>query len=134
MQTVSTRVKPPVILSAFGIARVLLLILTVLLCLHLAGVVLEGGLLYDSRLTRLVVRYFNFNGEENVPAFFSSLLLTFAAVMLYVIYHLHESWKRSSDNKYWLLLSLVFIFMAIDESVQLHEHIAEFVRPSLKMI
>ncbi|WP_299820644.1 multidrug transporter [uncultured Pontibacter sp.] len=120
-----------IILSAPGVAKKLSLIMLLLLCLHSMGVVLESILGDESRPTRILVRYFDFNGEENVPAFFSSVNLLAAAGLLYLIYCVSSNRELANGKRYWLFLSFIFVFMAIDESVQLHEHIAEFVRPRL---
>jgi len=118
-------------LSAVGVAKSLFMIIMLLLCLHSLGVVLESVIGYESRLTRLLVRYFDFNGEENVPAFFSSVILLLAAGLLYLIYRLSRRLPTHNGKRYWLGLVFVFVFMAVDESTQVHEHIAEFVRPKL---
>ncbi|MEJ8802181.1 multidrug transporter [Pontibacter sp. H249] len=130
--TASTNGFQTLKLSATSIAKGLMAVVLLLLCLHITGVLLEAVFDYDSRLTRIIVRYFDFNGEENVPAFFSSVLLLTAAALLYLIYLVHKkSMKSGSGKRYWLVLSFIFAFMAVDESVQIHEHIAEFVRPQL---
>lgn len=127
----SKNVAPALTLSAGSVAKVLLGIVLILLCLHLVGVILESILVYESRVTRIVVRYFDFNGEENVPAFFSSVILLVAAGLLYFIYLASSKAKVRNGKRYWLTLAFIFVFMAIDESVQVHEHVAEFVRPQL---
>lgn len=117
--------------SAADVAKGLLLVVCVLFCMHSIGLILESILQYDSRFTRLTIRYFDFNGEENVPAFFSSVNLLAAAFLLYLIYWTNKGKSKRMDRRYWLALAVIFAFMAIDESVQVHEHIAEFVRPRL---
>ncbi|MBW7467549.1 multidrug transporter [Pontibacter aydingkolensis] len=118
-------------MSATGVAKRLLLVVGLLFCLHSTGVVLESILEYESRVTRIIVRYFDLNGEENVPAFFSSVILLAAACLLLLIYRTSKYTGRHKGNGYWLALAVIFVFMAVDESVQIHEHIAEFVRPQL---
>lgn len=112
-------------ISAKGVAKGLLVVVGLLFFLHSTGVVLESILEYESRVTRIMVRYFDFNGEENVPAFFSSVILLLAAGLLLLIYRASQSTGSNKSNGYWLALTVVFVFMAVDESVQIHEHIAE---------
>ena len=66
-----------------------------------------------------------------MPAFFSSVILLVAAGLLYTIYLVSRKAGVPNGKGYWLALALIFVFMAIDESAQVHEHIAEFVRPQL---
>lgn len=118
-------------ISAEAVAKGLLFIVSVLLSMHVTGLLLESILEYESRFTRIIVRYFDVNGEENVPAFFSSVILLFAAGLLYLIYQVSKKTKARNGRRYWLVLAFIFAFMAVDESAQVHEHIAEFVRPQL---
>jgi hypothetical protein len=66
----------------------------------------------------LVIQYFNFNIESNVPTFFSALLLLMAAALLLVIARQH---RGNAQAKYWWVLGGIFIFLAVDESAQIHE-------------
>jgi len=63
---------------------------------------------------------FDVDRESNVPTFFSSFLLLFAAILLFIISVL----KRKSGAPYalhWAILALGFLYLAVDESAQLHE-------------
>ncbi|MBC5992499.1 multidrug transporter [Pontibacter sp. SD6] len=131
MVSIPTDYAKVIKISAAYVAKGLLLIVCVLLCMHSIGLVLESIVEYESRLTRIIVRYFDFNGEENVPAFFSSVMLLIAASLLYLIFLVNSKVDKRNGRRYWLVLSLIFVFMAIDESAQVHEHVAEFVRPQL---
>ncbi|GAB3826740.1 hypothetical protein GCM10028895_38130 [Pontibacter rugosus] len=102
-----------------------------LLVANITGVVLESVLAYESRFTRLIVQYFDFNKEENFPAFFSAVILLFAGLLLFLIHKRSRSMGAARHSRHWFILGCIFVFMAVDESVQLHEHIAEFVRPKL---
>ncbi|MBN1305309.1 MAG: hypothetical protein JXA13_12805 [Anaerolineales bacterium] len=66
---------------------------------------------------------FNLDREKNVPSYFSGLDLLLAAVILGVI-----SWhKRQTKDPYWiqwLLLSLGFVYLSLDEVFMLHEKIS----------
>lgn len=65
-------------------------------------------------------RFFNFNEEGNLPTFFSSILLLMASALLFVIRQL--SAQKKCRQK-WLLLSVLFLFLAADEACQIHERI-----------
>lgn len=83
-----------------------------------------------SKTAKNIIRYFDFNLENNVPTWFSLLILAFAAVLLFVIY-IHKKRNHVKGAFYWLVLGLIFIFLSIDESVQIHEEVAKILRPKL---
>ena len=58
--------------------------------------------------------------ENNLPNFYSSMAMLFAALLLYLI----SCSERTSGGKYaahWLGMAAVFSFLAADEMVQIHE-------------
>ena len=67
-----------------------------------------------------LIPLFDFNSESNVPTFLSSLLIFLCSCLLGVI-ALAEKKQSKSDYKYWGGLSLVFLFLAIDEFASIHE-------------
>lgn len=69
------------------------------------------------------VPLFNVDNEGNFPTF-STLLLLIAAALLMVI-SLQEKNCESTQTSHWRTLSIVFIMMAIDEYVGLHESLGE---------
>lgn len=71
------------------------------------------------------VPLFNLNAEQNIPSFFSALILSLAAIILAAIYSLM---RKTPQGSYWLLLAIGFGFMAVDESTSLHERLAKPVR------
>jgi hypothetical protein len=83
-----------------------------------------------SRTAKNIIRLFDFNLENNVPTWFSALILAFAAVLLFIIYA-HKKRNNIKPASYWLVLALIFVFLSMDESVQIHEEVANIVRPQL---
>jgi hypothetical protein len=72
-------------------------------------------------MSMFLSRQFNLNEEANVPTFFSSLILLMAAGLLFFIY---ATVQKSAKNKsYWLILSLIFIFLCLDEATQIHDEL-----------
>lgn len=58
--------------------------------------------------------------ENNLPNFYSSMTMLFAALLLYVI----SCSERGAGGQYalhWLGMAVVFAFLAADEMVQIHE-------------
>ncbi len=97
---------------------------------HLTAFVYDYVLHRYTKAGVLIIKYFDFNLENNFPTWFSVLILFVAAMLLFIIYS-HKKKLQSKDAFYWLLLSLIFVFLSADESVQIHETIAEILMPKL---
>ena len=75
---------------------------------------------------RVITNALDFNTESNFPTLFSSFLLLSNSIMLFII---AKNYKRNIKNyKYWLGLSIVFFFLALDEILHIHEHLVVPVR------
>ena len=100
------------------------------LCLTLAGVAIELIPYYSGHDNLFgLVRQFDLNGEANVPACYSSFALLLCSVLLATI----ASAKKVNGDNYaihWKAMSIIFLFLAIDESAQIHEMITVQVRNS----
>jgi len=71
---------------------------------------------------------FYFDHEENLPTFYSSATLTVCAVLLGFI---GVAGKDRVSRLRWYGLSAVFVFLAVDEFVSIHEQLIPIVRGSL---
>jgi hypothetical protein len=67
-----------------------------------------------------LIPLFCLNAEQNIPTFFSALLLLFASLLLAVITMLEKK-RWSVPVLYWATLSFGFFLMAADELLCLHE-------------
>jgi hypothetical protein len=114
-----------------GIIKWLVIIVFLLLIANIVGNVL-GLLQPDSLLTMIMLRYFDFNGEGNIPAFFSSIILLVAAGLLFLTHALQQGLPANKRSRYWFILGLFFVFLSLDENVQIHEQVTNFVRPKLE--
>ncbi|SIR15701.1 multidrug transporter [Pontibacter lucknowensis] len=121
----------PLLLSPENVLRKLAVIIFVLLLADIAGILLDSVLHYESRLTRILMYYFTFNGESNIPAFFSSVMLLAASGLLFLVHRQHKHSVQETYTRHWFILGCIFLFMAIDENTQIHERVADFVRPRL---
>lgn len=119
----------PVIIAPIAILRALFLVVGVLLARNLI-------FLYSSRymgnsvFTWYLGYYFDFNGEHNFPAFFSAIILLIASGLLYLIYRSRSS-RHLSWRLRWLILCIIFLFLAIDENLEIHEQLNDVIRPML---
>lgn len=75
---------------------------------------------------------FNLDAENNIPTYYSSLLLLTAAGLLYVI---SKAMKKRGNiyANYWLSLSLIFLYLSIDESSSIHELLIHPLRSALNL-
>lgn len=111
---------PTVTVHPKKVAATLAFIMFMLLFLHLASVWLVH---YDpaSKVFKHFHKYFDLNREKNVPAFFSSGILMLASSLLFFIYKISD--KATGNKGNWLFLALIFLFLAIDEAIEIHEYI-----------
>src|SRR5688500_1994868 len=68
--------------------------------------------------------FFYFNGEGNFPALYSSLAILLSAVLLWKIGGLSTE-KAKKQSFFWKLLSGIFVFLALDEFLAIHELLIE---------
>ncbi|WP_237144797.1 multidrug transporter [Pontibacter pamirensis] len=112
------------------IAKALASVVLFLMMAYIAGMAYEK--MYHpepATLAYKLIRGFDLNWEENVPAFFSSAILLLASLLLVTIARLKKSY--GTERRKWGILGSVFLFMAIDESLQIHEYVSKVVRPML---
>ena len=101
--------------------RVATLLLVVVLCLALAsfaGQISKYFLGHDTVLG--LVRVFNMESEHNIPTWFSSSMLLVCGLLLGMV----AFTKRVEGARYaahWSGLSIIFLYMSLDEAIQIHE-------------
>lgn len=90
------------------------------------GVADIRGPWHEFLIDQLIQNFF-MDAEGNIPTFTNALLLFIPALILMLI----TAWKNSVKDKFrfhWLGLSLVFLFLSIDESTVLHEQLIKPMR------
>ncbi|RDV24235.1 hypothetical protein DXV75_14550 [Alteromonas aestuariivivens] len=99
-------------------------IIGLLLLANIAGIVIEH-MLHIGALDHLV-KLFNFNTESNVPTLFSSFMLIVCSIVLCFI----TVGSKKSNAAYlpWLGLSLIFLYLSIDEIYSIHERFTGLAR------
>jgi hypothetical protein len=86
-----------------------------------------GG--FEHGLVGLLFSLFFFDGEGNLPAIFSTWLFLINAVLFLIV---RKAAGLAGDSpKLWLVLSSLFVFLAIDESISIHERIIDPLRQAL---
>ena len=103
--------------------KILSLLLLIILLLQIPSII---GLVFylDGNNIGWLFNLFNVGEEGNIPSYYSSTSILFASLLLGFI----SLFRKINGLTYslWLVLSLIFFFLSIDESVQLHERIGIF--------
>jgi len=71
-----------------------------------------------------LIRLLDVGDEQSIPTYFSVLNLLLASILLLIIY-IYERGNQIKGALFWLLLSLVFFYLSVDESASIHENFVE---------
>lgn len=113
-----------IVLSASGIAGFLGTVVAALVALH-ALVQLARFATGNERLYGLVY-LFGLGADGNLPTLYSTLALLLAAALLAVV-----ALRSPAERGYWWVLCAIFVFLALDESLELHEKLILPLREAL---
>lgn len=84
------------------------------------------GLYMESDTVKFFQRLFNVDYENNIPTYYSATALFASAILLFFI---ATYMKKQGDNYIaWFFLGLVFVFLSIDETSQIHEKLIRSLR------
>ena len=108
----------------------LVVLAAILIAANLAVLITDYLTGYDMKMVQRLVKVFSVDYELNAPAFFSTLILLFASVLLAVITYLKQK-QRDQYVWHWAVLSFGFLFMAYDEMASAHEKLVEPMRAVL---
>lgn len=97
----------------------------------LAGLInyLFGNNLENNRVLYRFVQLFHMNLEANIPAWFSSFLMIIISALCLIISRI----SGIAIKNFFLVLSVIFILMSLDEIAGIHEILNNPVRNSLKI-
>ncbi len=100
--------------------KILGLLLIIILFLEIANII--GLVLYfNDNNIQWFFNLFNIRTEGNIPAYYSSITILFASFSLGFISFFRKTYGLSYSL--WLVLAIIFFYLSIDESVQLHERV-----------
>jgi hypothetical protein len=114
------------ILSSKYVFNALLIIASLLIFASVAGQVMKY--IFGRPTVYGLVHLFNVNHEQNIPTLFSVILLLACAGLLGLISYFQHM-QKVELSMYWAILSLGFIYMAIDEFTELHEKLSNHITP-----
>ncbi len=106
-------------MSPRKILVMLLSMIGFLLFANIMGLVSTYG--FDHDTVYGLIELMDFNSEENLPTLFSSLQLIVVSSLLSIIGSKH----KSNGEIYfpWFVLSVIFLYLAVDETAQIHERL-----------
>ncbi len=113
-------------IPARRIAMDLFIIAVLLVLLSIAFQAIKYFTPYYHYLDFLIVEFF-LDSEDNIPTYFSGFLLLFSALLLFVKTQ-EVKQKKGKFTFQWYLLSLIFVYLAADEVLVIHEMLTEPVR------
>ncbi|MFW6087874.1 MAG: hypothetical protein ACODAG_11760 [Myxococcota bacterium] len=96
-------------------------LLAIVAALSLAGVGAEVAY-YLAGLPGSVAAFLSLSFEKNLPTWYASCLLFSCAVMLGSIAH-EVGQRELPHGPYWKILSGLFVYISLDEAVEIHEHL-----------
>jgi hypothetical protein len=88
---------------------------------------LHWGFEYQKGLVRL----FHLDGENNIPSWYSSVMLGLGSLVLAIIARV-EQMRESAGARPWWVLAAVFLYLSMDEAASIHEMLIWVVTPILK--
>ncbi|GIU70314.1 MAG: hypothetical protein KatS3mg002_1550 [Candidatus Woesearchaeota archaeon] len=86
-----------------------------------------GEDLENNRVLYRFVQLFNMNLEANIPSWYSGFLMIIISGFSFLIYKLDSA----ETKKYFFIISVMFLFMSMDEIASVHEILNNPVRNSL---
>lgn len=104
-----------------SVLRCLLTIIFFLLVGNIIVNLLKFSDASKKRIVEIIISFFDFDLEKNLPTFYSSFSLLTASFLLIIIAVYHH--KRGEKHFHWLGLSCIFAFLAIDEFAAIHEYL-----------
>lgn len=103
------------------VARALaLLVLVIVIVGVIANLIIYNVAPSPEHAIAKLMRRFDLGHEPSIPSWYSSIALLAASILLAVIAHAGKL-AGSADRSRWMLLAIVFLLLAIDEAVMIHE-------------
>lgn len=106
-----------------NIQKILIISVVGFILIHIAFLVILHVFDHDSvyGLSPL----FDLSTERNFPTWFATIILFISSILLYLIYQVTS---KSNPDKFWIFLSMVFLYLSVDEMVGLHEKVSRPIR------
>jgi len=106
------------------VGRWLVAVFALLLLAHAGGLLMTYR--FDHDYVYGLVPLFNITLEGNIPTFFASGLFVTGGALFLLLWRLNE--QGSSERRVWLILGVIFFYLAVDEFAAIHERLIVPVR------
>ena len=104
-----------------------LCLIFLLFILHaIAEVLYVNGILTDYPGVKFGLYLFDFDEEVNIPTFYSAIAILCSSIILLSIATMEK--MSNSNYLYWLVLSIIFFFLSIDEIASIHERFGDLIK------
>ena len=67
------------------------------------------------------LRLLDVGSERSIPTYVSVINLLLASILIFIIYG-YEKTNKQNGAGYWLFLSILFLYLSVDESASIHEN------------
>ncbi len=128
--------KTELVVNPAKVAMALVAIVVLLTVLHLLSIYMQINLDFGERargrLLRKLVNLFDFDAEQNIPSFYAATAILVAAAIAFAISRM-ERLRASGHFYHWLGISFLLAFMALEETVSIHEMFDEPVKTFLNI-
>ena len=94
-----------------NIPNIFFTIMVFLVLTHIGFLILLFG--FDHDYVYGLSDLFNLDSENNFPSWFSTIILFNCSLLLYIIYKVTE---ETSPDRFWIILSIIFVYLSIDVS------------------
>ena len=85
---------------------------------------------YDYDYAYGLIPLFDFNNEHNIPTIYSSFALLLCSILLAFIALVHK--RSNSSYVPWVVMSIIFLYISVDEAALIHELLNTPLRETLK--
>ncbi|NOQ35484.1 MAG: peptidase M48 Ste24p [Methylococcaceae bacterium] len=107
--------------------KISLLFLAIIVFLTLVhSIVLVAFFHFDNPSIDIFVGWFDLDIEHNVPSTYSAFAILICSLLFFTI-AIHKKQPIDYEKLCWIVLGIIFIFLSIDEYLQIHESIGDIV-------
>ncbi len=96
-----------------------------LLVIHIAGLILYFN--FDGYKILDITDWFDLAQENNIPSYYSGFALFSCSFFLFIITFSKKTTPPPACKAYWLFLSILFVYLSLDEILAIHENIGTFI-------
>lgn len=107
------------ILNPKKVAVTLTVILLFFVILHILVIWLHFKAFPENQSVERLNLFFNFDHERNFPTYYNTILLFLCSLGFFLISYSKEG--QSVKLNYWFILSLVILFLSMDDFIGIHE-------------